>query len=231
VAARSPNAVDIGRLRPQPYWGNSGPGTAAGLLVWSHDYEEAVDRTASAPGPYVGHFTKAGYDLYRFDRRWTRDSAADAAEFADLLRQAKAMGYRRIVLAGLGAGAWVSLVAASRGAPVDGVIAVAPEFRGETKAMADAGTARSDWQKVTAALPSSPRIFIVNFARNADHSTASYADDARAAFSASGAKATVVIDPPDFADRAAMQRAAFGRVYGGCIYQFIENGTRRAPCL
>ena len=153
VLARSPNAVDIGRLRPQPYWANSGPAAAAGLLVWSYDYEDAVDRTASAPGPYVGHFTKAGYDLYRFDRRWTRDWSADATQFADMLRQAKAMGYRRIVLAGLGAGAWVSLVAASRGAPVDGVIAVVPEFRGETNALADASTARTDWQKVTTTLP------------------------------------------------------------------------------
>src|SRR5229473_6150066 len=53
VPQRSPNVVDIGRLRPQPYWANKGPTAAAGLLVWSHDYEQAVDRTASAPGPYV----------------------------------------------------------------------------------------------------------------------------------------------------------------------------------
>ena len=230
VPARSPNVVDIGRLRPQPYWGNNGPAKAAGLLVWSHDYEEAVDRTASAPGPYVGHFTKAGYDLYRFDRRWTRDWSADATQFADLLRQARAMGYRRIVLAGLGAGAWVSLVAASRGAPVDGVIAVAPEFRGETNALADASTARTDWQKVTTTLPTGPRVFIVNFARNAS-SSAYHAADARAAFSVSGVSALVVADPPDFPDRTSLQRSAFGRAYGGCIYRFIGTGARQAPCL
>jgi hypothetical protein len=229
VPARSPNVFDIGRLRPQPYWGNSGPAAATGLLVWSHDYEEAVDRTATAPGPYVGHFAKAGYDLYRFDRRWTRDWSADATQFAEMLRQAKAMGYRRIVLAGLGAGAWVSLVAASRGAPVDGVIAVAPEFRGETNALADASTARSDWQKVTTTLPAGPRIFVVNFTRNAPGTA--YAADARAAFSASGAAAVVVADPPDFPDRVSVQRSTFGRVYGGCIYRFIETGARQAPCL
>ena len=140
------------------------------------------------------------------------------------------MGYRRIVLAGLGAGAWVSLVAASRGAPVDGVIAVAPEYRGEAKAMADASTARSDWQKVTAALPAGPRILVVNFARNAADTTASHADDARAAFSASAANAVVVVDPPDFPDRASTQKPGFGLAYGGCIWRFIEAGEREAPC-
>jgi pimeloyl-ACP methyl ester carboxylesterase len=229
VQARSPNAVDIGRLRPQPYWGNNGPATAAGLLVWSHDYEEAIDRTASAPGPFVGYFTRAGYDLYRFDRKWTRDSSADATQFADLLRQARANGYKRIVLAGLGAGAWVSLVAAARGAPVDGVVAIAPEFRGETNALTDASTARSEWRKVTASLPTGPRVFVVNFARNAP-TTGDYAADARNAFSASGANAVVVADPPDFPDRAALQRTAFGRTYGGCIFRFIDSGARQAPC-
>src|SRR5215831_1177345 len=161
VEARSPKAVDIGRMRPHPYWGNSGPAGATGLLVWSHDYEEAGERPTSAPGPYVGYFTKAGYDLYRFDRRWTRDLSADATQFVDMLRQARTMGYRRIVLAGLGGGAWVSLAAASHGAPVDGVIAIAPEYRGEAKAMADA-TARGDFQKAVAALPTGPRVFVVN---------------------------------------------------------------------
>jgi pimeloyl-ACP methyl ester carboxylesterase len=230
VPARSPNAVDIGQLRPQPYWGNSGPATAAGLLVWSHDYEEAVDRTSSAPGPYVGYFTRAGYDLYRFDRKWTRDWSADATKFADMLRQARTMGYKRIVLAGLGAGAWISLVAAARGAPVDGIVAIAPEFRGETNGPADPSIARNDWQKVTATVPSGPRLFVVNLARNAS-GTGDYAADARAGFAASGANAVVVVDPPDFPDRGSMHRPAFGRTYGGCIYRFVDSGVRQAPCL
>jgi hypothetical protein len=217
VEARSPKAVDIGRMRPQPYWANSGPAGAAGLLVWSHDYEEAGERPTSAPGPYVGYFTKAGYDLYRFDRRWTRDLSADATQFVDMLRQARTMGYRRIVLAGLGGGAWVSLAAASHGAPVDGVIAIAPEYRGEAKAMADA-TARGDLQKAVAALPTGPRVFVVNLQRNA------------AVGMTPGANAAAVVDPPDFPDRASMQKPAFGRAYGDCIWRFIEAGERQAPC-
>jgi hypothetical protein len=229
VLARSSAAVDIGRLRPQPYWANGGPATASGLLVWSHDYEEGVDRTATAPASYVGHFTKGGYDLYRFDRRWVRDWSVDATHLSDMVKQAKAMGYRRVMLAGLGAGAWISLVAASHGASVDGVIAVAPEFRGDSNVMADAPMARANWQKITASLAAGPRVFIVNFVRNGPAPT--YAADARAAFSASGASAVVVTDPPDFPDRPSLQRPGFSRAYGGCLYQFVENGVRRAPCL
>jgi hypothetical protein len=89
--------------------------------------------------------------------------------------------------------------------------------------------ARSDWQKVTTSLPASARVFVVNFERNSQ-GTAYHAADAKAAFTAAGITAVVVADPPDFPDRASVQKTTFGRVYGGCIYRFIETGVRQAPC-
>ena len=114
----------IGRLRPEPYWDNKGPQAATGLVVWSHGYFLGIDSTASAPQGEVGPFTAAGYDLYRFDRKYIRDWPGDAMQLVDAVKQAKSMGYRRVILAGQSAGAWVSMAATMRGAPVDGVISV-----------------------------------------------------------------------------------------------------------
>src|ERR671910_193390 len=78
VPARSADAPDIGRLRPEPYWSMRGPKLAAGLIVWSHGYMAGKNATSSAPQPWIGRFTRMGYDLYRFDREWIVDWAGDA---------------------------------------------------------------------------------------------------------------------------------------------------------
>jgi len=153
VPARSVGAVDIGRLRPQPYWSMRGPQLATGLLVWSHGYMAGRNSTDSAPQPWVGHFTRAGYDLYRFDREWIADWASDATALADAVARAKAMGYRRVILAGQSAGAWVSLAALQRGAAADGVISIAAAHHGVVEKMGDLTRARSEWQHVLAGDP------------------------------------------------------------------------------
>ena len=137
VPARAANAPDIGRLRPEPYWSMRGPQLATGLIVWSHGYMAGKNATESAPQSWIGRFTRLGYDLYRFDREWIADWASDATALADAVRKARAMGYRRVVLAGQSAGAWVSLAALQRGAPVDGVISIAAAHHGEVIKMRD----------------------------------------------------------------------------------------------
>ena len=152
VPARSADAPDIGRLRPEPYWSMRGPKLAAGLIVWSHGYMAGKNATDSAPQPWIGRFTRMGYDLYRFDREWIVDWAGDATALADAVRKAREMGYRRVVLAGQSAGAWVSLAALARGAPVDGVVSIAAAHHGEVTKMRDTTRARSEWQNVIEAL-------------------------------------------------------------------------------
>src|SRR5476649_971829 len=108
--------------------------------------------TQSAPQGQVANFTHQGYDLYRFDRQWIRDWPGDATALVDAVRQAKAMGYRRVILAGQSAGAWVSMAATMRGAPVDGVISVSAAHHGEVKDMRDVSVARSEWHQVVSGI-------------------------------------------------------------------------------
>jgi pimeloyl-ACP methyl ester carboxylesterase len=219
----------IGRLRPQPYWENKGPQAAAGLIVWSHGYMGGKDNTGSSPQGQVATFTRQGYDLYRFDREWIRDWPGDATQLVEAAKQARSMGYRRIVLAGQSAGAWVSMAAAFRGAPVDGVISVAAAHHGIVKDMRDVTVARSEWQQIVRGIKAGPHLVVVNFAGD-DYDVGGRMDDARAAFAASGVQALVIADPPGFKGHGAGGDNSFPRKYGACINAFIETGVRQAPC-
>ncbi len=229
VPARSPDAPDIGRLRPQPYWSMRGPQLANGLIVWSHGYRAGRNATDSAPQPWIGRFTRLGYDLYRFDREWIADWASDATALAEAVHKARALGYRRVVLAGQSAGAWVSLAALARGAPVDGVISIAAAHHGEVKKMKDTTRARSEWQNVLEAIRPGARIVVVNFADD-DYDVGGRMADARRIFAKSGVAAEIVDGPEGFSGHGAGADFAFARKFGPCLQAFIEQGSREKPC-
>jgi len=229
-AAAPPALPPIGRLRPEPYWTNKGPQAAAGLIVWSHGYMAGRDATSSAPQGQIAYFTLEGYDLYRFDREWIRDWPGDATDLANAVRQAKTMGYRRVILAGQSAGAWVSLAATMRGAPVDGVISISAAHHGEVKDMRDTTRARSDWQQVVRGIKPGPRLVVVNF-KDDTYDVGGRMDDARAAFKASGVDAIVISDPEGFSGHGAANGTVFPRKFGACINAFIETGARQPPCV
>jgi pimeloyl-ACP methyl ester carboxylesterase len=225
-----PTLPMIGRLRPEPYWENKGPQAAAGLIVWSHGYMTGIDATASAPQGQVAYFTQAGYDLYRFDRQWIRDWPGDATQLVEAVKQAKSMGYRRVILAGQSAGGWVSLAATYRGAPADGVIAVSPAHHGEVKDMRDTSKARTEWQQIVGGIKPGPRVLVVIF-KDDTYDVGGRTDDASAAFKASGVDSLVVAYPEGFTGHGAAGNNTFPRKFGACIYAFIEKDARQAPCL
>src|SRR5262249_4786938 len=228
-SAAPPVSPAIGRLRGQPWWQNKGPQSASGLIVWSHGYRSGSDSTSSAPQAWIGRFTAAGYDLYRFDREWIRDWPGDASQLVEAARQAKAMGYRRVVLAGQSAGGWVSLAATMRGAPVDGVISISAAHHGEVKDMRDVSIARSEWQQIVRGIKAGPRLVMVNFAGDG-YDVGGRRDEAAAAFAKSGVKAEVISNPPGFTGHGAGSNFEFARKYGACIQAFIEQGAKQTPC-
>ncbi|WP_428685985.1 hypothetical protein [Reyranella sp.] len=228
VPARSAGAVDIGRLRPQPYWSMRGPQLANGLIVWSHGYMAGKNSTESAPQAWVGHFTHLGYDLYRFDREWITDWASDASALADAVAKARALGYRRIILAGQSAGAWVSLAALQRGAAADGVISIAAAHHGPVEKMRDPTRARSEWQHVLEGIRRGPRLIVVNFAGDA-YDVGGRMDDARSILGRNGVEAEIVDAPEGFKGHGAAD-SIFSRKFGACFAAFIETGKKQPPC-
>jgi len=229
VPARAAGAIDIGRLRPEPYWSMRGPQLATGLIVWSHGYMAGKSSTDSAPQAWIGRFTQLGYDLYRFDREWITDWASDATALADAVSMARQMGYRRILLAGQSAGAWVSLAALARGAAVDGVISIAAAHHGTIEKMRDITRARSEWQHVMGGIRRGPRVVLVNFAEDA-YDVGGRMGDARSTLANSGVDAVVIDGPAGFKGHNAGSDFAFARKFGPCLQAFIENGSKQPPC-
>jgi pimeloyl-ACP methyl ester carboxylesterase len=227
-SAAPPAGPAIGRLRSQPYWQTKGPQAVEGLMVWSHGYRAGHDATSGAAQPHTGRFSL--YDFYRFDREWIRDWPGDATALAEAVRQAKAMGYKRVVLTGQSAGGWVSLAATMRGAPVDGVIAVASAHHGETKDMRDVTLARSEWQQIVKGIKSGPRLVVVNFADDT-YDVGGRMDDAKAAFAANGVAAIVIAEPAGFKGHGAGNSFDFNRKFGACMKAFVDTGARQAPCI
>lgn len=228
-AAAPPLLPNIGPLRPEPYWQNKGPQASAGLIVWSHGYLPGRDNTHTAPQGEVANFTVAGYDLYRFDREWIHDWMGEAKALADAVRQARAMGYRHIILAGQSHGAWASLAAVELGAPADGVIAISPARHGEVRKMRDVSVARSDWQQLVRGIKRGPRVIVVIFKDDA-FDVGGRTDDASAAFAASGLDSIVIAYPAGFSGHDAANNLAFPHKFGACMHDFIETGARRPPC-
>jgi pimeloyl-ACP methyl ester carboxylesterase len=227
--AAPPVLPTIGRLRPENFWANAGPRAAAGLIVWSHGYAKGTDSEFHAPQGEVAYFTLEGFDLYRFDRKVILDWHSDAVDLATAVRQARALGYRRIVLAGQSAGAWVSLAAAARGAPVEGVISVSAAHHGEVKSMRDPDFARSEWRKLVTGIQRGPRVLLVQFAGDAFDVGGRMAV-ARETFDRSTVDAVIIDQPHGFTGHFAGAESAFARTFGTCIHAFIEHGQRRAPC-
>jgi hypothetical protein len=220
---------DIGRLRSEPYWHNRGPREAAGLIVWSHGYKSGTDSSTNAPQGEVVNFTSQDYDLYRFDRVVIVDWHRDALQFAEAIHTARTMGYRRIVLAGQSAGAWVSLAAAGRGAPADGVVSISAASHGEVKNMRDPNFARNEWRKLVEGIKAGPRIALVQFANDA-YDVGGRMSIAHAAFAASGVQALIIDHPAGFEGHSAGNDPAFALKFGACINTFVQTGGRHAPC-
>jgi len=116
-----------------PKEGVKGPATAQGAFVWSHGAGGIylTDNSTFGP-PFISYLMRdKGWDSFAFKR--TQAAQSPLQESRELVRQVaelKAKGYRRIVLAGQSAGAWISLIAAGSSQDVYAVIALSPAHYG-----------------------------------------------------------------------------------------------------
>jgi hypothetical protein len=230
VPERAAGVPDIGRLRPQPYWWVRGPQLAAGLLVWSHGYSLQKHLENTPPHFWTGRFADLGYDLYRFDRELIADWSSDADALASAVREARRLGYRRVILAGQSAGAWVSLAAFQRDAGADAVTSISAAHHGAARDMADQSRARREWQYLVNGMKPGPRVVLVNFAGD-DFDIGGRMNAARIAFERNHVEAEVIDGPAGFTGHTAGEGGAFARKFGPCIEAFVEEGKRLQPCV
>ena len=241
VAGRDPEdflrqqggSAAYGVLRQQPFVSVRGPAQARGLIVWSHGYLHGADATESLPQPYVSRFHLSGYDVYRFDRRWTtRETySGQIQDLIDATTQARRAGYKRIVLAGQSHGGWSSLDAAARGAPVDAVIAVAPARHGRKQQMTRGDEAFADFVDLARRVSRTSVPLAMAFFADDDYDVGGRGTEAKALFSSREGPSLVIDAPAGFSGHGAGNSSAFNEKFGACLFEFADAAKKSGPCF
>lgn len=219
----------FGRAISDPHFTNVGPEKAKGAFIWSHGHAPGVDSTVGKAYPIADDFFLANYDRFRFNRKYVVDWASDATELVGIVNQARAAGYKKIILAGQSAGAWISLAAVQRGAVVDGIVSLAAAHHGVTSKMRDISVAQYEWQVMIKSIRPGPRIVIVNFTAD-DYDVGGRGEFAKNTFAANGVQASIIDYPKGYVGHNAAKRPEFATEFSPCIIEFIETGVKKSPC-
>jgi pimeloyl-ACP methyl ester carboxylesterase len=220
----------MGAFTPDPDNHNVGPQQAKGLIVWSHGYMTGRDSTSNATQPYVKNWTSNGYDGYRFDREYIHDPTTDANKIVQAVQAARALGYKRIILAGQSTGAWESIIAASKGAQMDAVIAVSPAWHGKLSPTNDGSRAKSEWATYVRAIRPGARYFVVKFLKD-DYDPGGMLEATKTVFDRDGVDALLLNYPAGFSGHGAGNTQSFNSKFGRCLFGYIETGVKAPPCI
>ncbi|MCK6450498.1 MAG: hypothetical protein L6R19_06520 [Alphaproteobacteria bacterium] len=223
-------APALGPLNAAPHYPIRGPAIAAGILIWSHGVLTGADNTRHPPQGYVNRFRDAGYDVYKFDRRWP-SHGKDLGTLRSAVETARQAGYRRVILAGQSAGAWLSLAAAAQGASVDGVIAAAPARFGKEISSTRREKNRDELGPVLEVLAGRDLPVAIMFFAGDDYDPGGRSQVVQTLVSrASRARIMLIDGPPGITGHGGGGSSKFVLEYGACLAEFLLEETRSPPC-
>lgn len=118
-----------------------GADLADGIVIYGHGRSSSVDTAATTKIPrYLRPLYLANWDMKLLRRPVTGDNRNDATNYLlAAIKQVRAQGYRRIVLAGQSAGGWAAIDAA-RTEQVHAIIATSPAAHGTNHTSIRIGT-------------------------------------------------------------------------------------------
>ncbi|WP_337996825.1 hypothetical protein [Oleispirillum naphthae] len=237
-------SFSVGDFTSGPEYFYRGPERAKGVIVWQHGKHGTIDQRKGAAYPIVNRLNLAGWDILRFDRDPDYDQLWWAlSHLESSLPQLKALGYKRIVLAGQSRGAIQSLhiLENAKAAPlVDAVLATAPAENGTGSA--SVLSAPDEWRQTVERLPAAPRIAIAFFGKDPYNPQAEEkAALARQAFAARGQAAVVIYenDPRMLVRKDADGNPSghygaatreFTDKYADCLEAFLDTGAKSGAC-
>jgi pimeloyl-ACP methyl ester carboxylesterase len=123
-------------LALDPLFRLHGPSRAMGAIIWSHGRAvtsdgRRSDRRSAPTATIIRALGNTGWDVYRADRPPLFDTNTWGSAAVTLgVEKLRALGYKRIILAGQSAGGWISLTAMDRIDGLYAVVALSPATHG-----------------------------------------------------------------------------------------------------
>ncbi len=194
---------------------------AKGAVIWNHGLARLAEAAGETPF-FVDHLQRAGWDVFRLQRRWASDRPEDssAALIAEA-RKLKAQGYRKIVTAGQSFGGWISVIAAGKTKNLfDAVVATAPAAHGEVGVSTSWRLNADNLYDIAADMnPSRTLVFLFE---NDPYDPGGRGPKLDRILSDRGVPHAIVDRPPGFVGHGIGQSHAFAHVYGPCVVAFVE---------
>jgi hypothetical protein len=203
-----------------------GPARAAGVVLWNHA-GNAPRATDPAPALFVEVLRGAGFDVFRLDRPPEGDTLRGATEAVIVAaRDLRQRGYRRVVLAGQSAGAWIALAgAASAPGLAEVVIGMAPAAFGSRSENAErAQRNRDDLLRIAERLPPATRVMLFFFAED-DYDPGGRGPALGGVFLRNAVPHLIVDQPEGIRGHGVGLTSGFARRFGGCILAFATRPT------
>ncbi|HLJ63721.1 MAG TPA: alpha/beta fold hydrolase [Stellaceae bacterium] len=199
-----------------------GPNKAKGAVIWSHGRSLTAEDWQAPSPPYLAALRQGGWDTFRFNRIRESDQLHSSSQaLVAEVHRLKAMGYRRIALAGQSFGAFLALMAADNSDEVDAVIATAPAAFGNFSEFYDSW--RSNATRLYPLLEEVKRARVMVFYFHGDDfDPGGRGDRSREILAAHHHEYLVVDQPPQLTSHWAATTPLFVSRFGACILGFLD---------
>lgn len=202
-----------------------GPEKAKGAVIWNHG--RSVDSEDSqAPTPaYMALLRDDGWDTFRFNRMRADDTLEKSSlALAQVVRQLKAEGYRKVALAGQSFGGFIALMAADATSAVNAVIATAPAAYGSFSDYY--GSWRNNATQLYPLLERvrSSRVMVFYF-HGDDFDPGGRGERTNEILTERHVAHVVVDQPPQLTTHWAATTPLFTKRFGGCIKAFLDASS------
>ena len=205
-----------------------GPARAHGVVIWNHGIHGTTESWRDPAPPALRLLAARGWDVVAIKRNNLAETEAAhslyraVARTRDEIRAQRALGYRKIVLAGQSFGGQVSLDAAERQPDVFAVVAFAPGMRSKS---ADGTLDAAVTERQLSRIPGEARVALVLPGDDSLFGGLSRGPGAAAALATRGGVYMLLDESSDVRGHTGATSGRFALRYGLCLGEFLTTAT------
>ncbi len=152
-----------------------GPAQAKGLVLWSHGVDGRKAQYQYPPPPIVRALALSGWDVVKINRNalaeteWYSTGVRHTDDALLRAQDAKARGYKAIILAGQSYGGGISIEANTKALGIDGVLALSPGYGSDATLSGENYRQHSAYLLASLSRQKGGRVVVLSAARDMYH--------------------------------------------------------------